>query len=79
MDRADCIVVGAGVIGLALARALAQCGRVLTPADHGLRGVFHLLGFDTPGLTACLAVADHIVNTIVSETEESCRVAASAG
>ena len=27
MDRADCIVVGAGVIGLALARALAQAGR----------------------------------------------------
>src|SRR5436309_9539294 len=27
MDQVDCVVVGAGVIGLAIARALAQAGR----------------------------------------------------
>jgi L-2-hydroxyglutarate oxidase LhgO len=36
MDRVDCVVVGAGVVGLAVARALAQTGRevvVLEQAD----------------------------------------------
>ena len=36
MDRVDCVVVGAGVVGLAVARALAQAGRevlVLEAAD----------------------------------------------
>ncbi|MGP8753361.1 FAD-dependent oxidoreductase, partial [Pseudomonas aeruginosa] len=27
MDRVDCVIVGAGVIGLAVARRLAQAGR----------------------------------------------------
>ena len=27
MDKVDCIVIGAGVVGLAVARALALCGR----------------------------------------------------
>ena len=27
MDRVDCVVVGAGVVGLAVARKLAQAGR----------------------------------------------------
>lgn len=33
MDRVDCVVVGAGVIGLAVARALAQAGREVIVAE----------------------------------------------
>ncbi|MCW8862155.1 MAG: FAD-dependent oxidoreductase, partial [Rhodospirillales bacterium] len=36
MERIDCIVIGAGVVGLAIARALAQAGRevlVIESAD----------------------------------------------
>lgn len=36
MDRVECVVVGAGVVGLAIARSLAECGRevvVLEAAD----------------------------------------------
>ena len=38
MDRVDCVVVGAGVIGLAVARRLAQAGRevVLLEAAEGI-------------------------------------------
>ncbi len=49
---------------------------VLGPKDHGIAGAYHLLGFDTPGLTACLAVADHVAAAITAETEGACRQAA---
>ena len=33
MDRIDCLVVGAGVVGLAVARALAEAGREVIVVD----------------------------------------------
>ena len=33
MDRIDCLVVGAGVVGLAVARALAEAGREVVVVD----------------------------------------------
>jgi L-2-hydroxyglutarate oxidase LhgO len=50
---------------------------VLGPSAHGLSGVYHLLGFDTPGLTACLAIADHVSAAVLNEMEGKCRHAAS--
>jgi L-2-hydroxyglutarate oxidase LhgO len=50
---------------------------VLGPGAHGLPGVFHLLGFDTPGLTACLAIGDHVRAAIMTERKGACRQAAS--
>jgi L-2-hydroxyglutarate oxidase LhgO len=29
-------------------------------ADHGLKGLVQLFGFESPGLTACLAIAEHV-------------------
>ena len=37
MDKVDCVVVGAGVIGLAVARRLAQAGREVDHAGSGRR------------------------------------------
>ena len=38
MDRVECVVIGAGVIGLAVARRLAQAGRevVVLEAAEGI-------------------------------------------
>lgn len=30
------------------------------PADHGVAGLFQLFGIESPGLTSCLAIADHV-------------------
>jgi L-2-hydroxyglutarate oxidase LhgO len=37
---------------------------ILGPAEHGISGLFHLLGFESPGLTACLAIGDHVADKI---------------
>ena len=37
------------------------------PADHGAKGVYHLLGIESPGLTSCLAIAAHVA-ALVTES-----------
>jgi L-2-hydroxyglutarate oxidase LhgO len=34
------------------------------PAEHGVRGLINLFGIESPGLTACLAIADYVVNLL---------------
>jgi L-2-hydroxyglutarate oxidase LhgO len=34
------------------------------PADHGVAGLVHLFGMDTPGLTSCLAIAGHVLEKL---------------
>ena len=31
------------------------------PAEHGVRGLVNLFGIESPGLTSCLAIAEHVV------------------
>ena len=38
------------------------------PAAHGVPGIIHLFGIDTPGLTACLALADHVAGLMQDQT-----------
>ena len=38
MDRVDCIVIGAGVVGLAVARAIATAGKEVIIVEHA-RGI----------------------------------------
>ena len=42
MDRIDAVVIGAGVVGLAVARALAQAGRetIVAEAQAGIEWQF---------------------------------------
>ncbi len=50
---------------------------ILGPADHRVPGLFHLLGFDSPGLTGCLAIADHVATAATNAKEDLCQTTAS--
>lgn len=38
-----------------------------TQSDHGLEGLINLYGFESPGLTSSLAIAEHVKNLITSQ------------
>lgn len=36
--------------------------------QHGFKGLIQLFGIESPGLTACLAIAEHVANTLKQES-----------
>ena len=48
-------------------RAAAEDFRVVTEAQHGVRGLVHLFGIESPGLTASLALADHVARALLED------------
>jgi L-2-hydroxyglutarate oxidase LhgO len=48
------------------------------PQTHGIPGLFHLLGFDTPGLTACIAIGNRIAAMTATSKEDTCQATASS-
>lgn len=78
-EQVDAVVIGAGVVGLAVGRALARAGirprihgpddspadfMTQGPAEHGLAGAVNLFGIESPGLTASLALADRVLRRL---------------
>jgi L-2-hydroxyglutarate oxidase LhgO len=39
---------------------------IQTPREHGVAGLYHLLGIESPGLTSSLAIAEHLCAAIAS-------------
>jgi L-2-hydroxyglutarate oxidase LhgO len=38
--------------------------RIEGPAEHGVPGLVNLFGIESPGLTSCLAIADHVAGLL---------------
>ena len=70
MHEVEYVVVGAGVVGRAAARALALSGRevlvvlVHGPETYGVPGLVNLYGIESPGLTSSLPLADAVVDRL---------------
>lgn len=44
---------------------------LLGPDDHGAPGIVHLLGVESPGLTACLAIAEWVATRLETRTTDA--------
>ena len=37
---------------------------ISTPEEHGMPGLIHLFGMESPGLTSSMAIAEHVANLV---------------
>ena len=50
-----------------LSRGTVEDFRIVTEGQHGVRGLVHLFGIESPGLTSSLALADLVVQALLAD------------
>jgi len=62
----DAVIIGAGVVGLAIANEEPKDFVIKNEIDLGFPNLINLIGFESPGLTSSLAIGNYVKRIIIS-------------